>query len=188
MCIRDSSGTFVNAEVAWQGFRGAVAPPGEARPGWKVLRVLGNLLDLQGFEYVSSAQVCDEVRAAAEGVKPGNDPRGDLKGTALTTTAEGLYRIGNVPIYALDALVRRAPALQRSACAGAFGVYLNPEEAAGMGVADGDRVAVRQDGSAVEARVVIDEAVPRGCSRIPAAVAGSEALGAQIGPVSVAQA
>jgi NADH-quinone oxidoreductase subunit G len=184
----ETSGTFVNAEVAWQGFRGAVAPPGEARPGWKVLRVLGNLLDLQGFEYVSSAQVCDEVRAAAEGVKPGNDPRGDLKGAALTTTAEGLYRIGNVPIYALDALVRRAPALQRSACAGAFGVYLNPEEAAGMGVADGDRVAVRQDGSAVEARVVIDEAVPRGCSRIPAAVAGSEALGAQIGPVSVAKA
>jgi NADH-quinone oxidoreductase subunit G len=184
----ETSGTLVNADVTWQGFQGAVAPPGEARPGWKVLRVLGNLLDLQGFDYVSSVQVCDEVRAACEGVKPGNDPRGDLKGAALITAAEGLQRIGNVPVYALDALVRRAPALQRSSLAGAFGVYLNPDEAAGLGVADGDQVSVRQNGTAVAARVILDAAVPAGCARIPAAVVGSEALGAQIGPVAVEKA
>jgi NADH-quinone oxidoreductase subunit G len=184
----ETSGTLVNADAEWQGFQGAVAPPGEARPGWKVLRVLGNLMDLEGFDYLSSRQVRDEVRAACEGVKPSNEPRGDLKGAALTTTAEGLHRIGNVPIYALDALVRRAPALQRTPSAGAFGVYLNPEEAAGLGVADGEQVSVRQNGTAVAARVVLDAAVPAGCARIPAAVVGSEALGLQIGPVSVEKA
>jgi NADH-quinone oxidoreductase subunit G len=150
--------------------------------------VLGNLVDLEGFDYVSSAQVAEELRAACEATRPSNEPRGDLKGVALASATEGLSRIGNVPIYALDALVRRAPALQRTASAGAFGVYLNPAEAAGMGVADGDLVAVRQNGSAVEARVVIDEAVPRGCARIPAGVAGSEGLGLQIGSVSVEKA
>jgi NADH-quinone oxidoreductase subunit G len=184
----ETSGTLVNADADWQGFQVAVAPPGEARPGWKVLRVLGNLMDLEGFDYLSSRQVRDEVRAACEGVKPSNEPRGDLKGAALTTTAEGLHRIGNVPIYALDALVRRAPALQRTPSAGAFGVYLNPEEAAGLGVADGEQVSVRQNGTAVAARVVLDAAVPAGCARIPAAVVGSEALGLQIGPVSVEKA
>jgi NADH-quinone oxidoreductase subunit G len=184
----ETSGTFVNAEATWQGFRGAVAPPGEARPGWKVLRVLGNLLGLDGFDYVSSAEICDEVRAASEGVKPGNDPRGDLKSVSLAPPAEGLYRIGDVPIYALDALVRRAPALQRTPSAGAFGVYLNPEQASALGLADGDEVAVRQNGAVAAARVSLDSAVPPGCARIPAAVAGSEALGLQIGVVSVEKA
>jgi len=72
----ETSGTFVNAELMWQGFRGAVAPPGEARPGWKVLRVLGNLLGLDEFEYNTSAQVLDELKVACEAVKADNSPRG----------------------------------------------------------------------------------------------------------------
>jgi NADH-quinone oxidoreductase subunit G len=58
----ETSGTFVNASGDWQRFQGAVAPPGEARPGWKVLRVLGNLLELDGFDYASAKQVHDELR------------------------------------------------------------------------------------------------------------------------------
>jgi NADH-quinone oxidoreductase subunit G len=181
----ESSGTLVNADVTWQSFRGAVAPPGEARPGWKVLRVLGNLLNIDGFDFNSSSDVCDEVRAACEGAKPSNAPRGNLKVERLLTPAEGLCRVGNVPIYALDGLVRRARALQKSPSAGSFGVYLNPEEAAGLGLGEGDQVSVKQNGSAVSARVVLDASIPAGCARIPSAVAGSEALGVQIGPVAV---
>ena len=59
----ETSGTFVNAEGAMQSFKGANPPPGEARPGWKILRVLGNLLNLDGFDYLSSEQVRDELRA-----------------------------------------------------------------------------------------------------------------------------
>ncbi|MCG6860556.1 MAG: NADH-quinone oxidoreductase subunit NuoG [Chromatiaceae bacterium] len=180
----ETSGTFVNADVLWQSFRGAVAPPGEARPGWKVLRVLGNLLDLDGFEQVSPADVLTELKGFCEGVRPSNEPRGDLK-VEPRGTASGLARIGNLPIYAVDALVRRAPALQSTPAAGGFGAFLRSAEAVSLGLAEGDTVEIQQDGSAARARVGVDEAVPVGCVRIPAGVAGSEALGDQIGPVSL---
>jgi NADH-quinone oxidoreductase subunit G len=181
----ETSGTFVNAELMWQGFRGAVAPPGEARPGWKVLRVLGNLLGLDEFEYNTSAQVLDELKVACEAVKPDNSPRGDLKVEPRAAGLEGLFRIGSVPIYAVDPLVRHAGSLQRTPSAGAFGVYLNPADAADLGLTEGDSVQAIQNGSAAQARVTLDGAVPAGCARVPAGVPGSESLGEQGGPVKI---
>ena len=180
----ETSGTLVNADVTWQSFRGAVAPPGEARPGWKLLRVLGNLLDLDGFDQVSSADVVTELQGLCESAKPNNKPRGDLK-VEPRGSDDGLARIGNLPIYAVDALVRRAPALQSTPAAGAFGAYLCSADAASLGLAEGDTAEVRQNGSTAKARVGLDDAVPRGCVRVPAGVAGSEVLGDQIGPVSL---
>jgi NADH-quinone oxidoreductase subunit G len=181
----ETSGTFVNADAAWQGFRGAVAPPGDARPGWKVLRVLGNLLELDGFDYRDSAQVREELRALCEDAKPDNSPRGDLKVEPLATNMTGLFRVGNLPMYSVDPLVRRAPALQRTPATDPFGAYLHPDEAAGLGLAEGDPVQVAQNGTSVRTRVLLDATVPPGCARIPAGVAGSEALGGQIGPVTI---
>ncbi len=61
----ETSGTYVNLEGTWQSFPGAVAPQGEARPGWKVLRVLGNMLHVPGFDYVSSEDVLKELRGVS---------------------------------------------------------------------------------------------------------------------------
>jgi NADH-quinone oxidoreductase subunit G len=181
----ETSGTFVNAAGTWQSFQGAVAPPGEARPGWKVLRVLGNLLGLSGFEYRDTAEIRAELGALCADVRPGNAPVGDLK-VEPRGLGEGMIRLGNVPIYASDPLVRRAPALQRTpAMASAIAAHLNPEQAGALGLAAGDRVEVRQNGAAVRTRVVIDASVPPGCVRIPAGVAGSETLGDQIGPITL---
>ncbi len=183
----ETSGTLVNAAGVWQSFQGAVAPPGEARPGWKVLRVLGNLLDLKGFDYASSAAVRDELAGLCVDAKPSNAPAGDLKVDPVGA-GEGLVRIGPVPIYAVDALVRRSPALQRTpVMLGALVAALHPSAAADLGLAVGDRVEARQDGAAVTLAVEIDEGVPPGSVRIPAGVAGSEALGDQIGPVQIAR-
>ncbi len=109
----ESSGTYVNCEGLWQSQAGAAAPVGEARPGWKVLRVLGNLLGLGGFDYQSSEDVLREVRAACAAVKPAPyqgahpvEPGGDHEG-------DGAPLI-DVPMYQIDALVRRAPALQKT--------------------------------------------------------------------------
>jgi len=180
----ETSGTFVNAYVSRQSFRGAVAPPGEARPGWKLLRVLGNLLELEGFEQISSEDVLAELQERCDSAKPNNKPRGDLK-VEPQGTADGLARIGNLPIYAVDALVRRAPALQHTPAAGRLGAFLCSTEASALGLAEGDLVEVRQNGFSARMPVGLDEAVPTGCVRIPAGVAGSETLGDQIGPVSI---
>mgnify|MGYP001200956632 CR=1 FL=1 len=191
----ETSGTFVNAEGAWQGFRGAVAPPGEARPGWKVLRVLGNLLGIAGFDQTDSAEVREELRAQCTEAKLDNSPRGDLKALPRssqspggTGSGKGLWRVGLVPIYAVDGLVRRAQALQASPLAARFGVWLSPGDAADLGLAAGDRVAVRQDGAATEADLGIDPRLPAGSVRIPAGVPGSEGLGDQIAVVTLSKA
>jgi len=180
----ETSGTFVNAGATWQSFRGAVTPPGEARPGWKLLRVLGNLLDLPGFDQTSSADVLAELQGICGSIKPSNRPRGDLE-VEPQGSGEGLVRIGNLPIYAVDALVRRAPALQRTSAAGRLGAFLSRAEASKLGLAENDLVEVRQNDFFARMRVDLDDMVPAGCVRIPAGVAGSETLGDRIGPVSM---
>jgi NADH-quinone oxidoreductase subunit G len=193
----ETSGTFVNAGGDWQRFQGAVAPPGDARPGWKVLRVLGNLLELDGFDYVSAKQVHDEIQQHCEGVAPDNARRGgyDRAGppSAMTSLEGTLMRVGNVPIYAVDQLVRAAPSLQRTPLADALALSLHPDQAAKLGLADGDLVDVSQtavgssaSAAGVQVRVRFDDKIAMGCGRIPAAVPGAERLGPQIGPLVVA--
>ncbi len=182
----ETAGTLVNVEGTWQSFRGVVPPPGEARPGWKVLRVLGNLLDLPGFDQDSQAEVATEVSNLCADARPSNALRGTLK--ASSAPAADLWRIGNVPLYRLDLLVRRAPALQRARGAGCFNAHLHPEQAAALGLAAGDEVIVRQGEASVRTQVSLSATVPLGCARIPAAMAGSEHLGVQIGPLSIAKA
>lgn len=180
----ETSGTFVNADLTWQSFRGAVPPPGEARPGWKVLRVLANLLDLQGFEYGASSDVLTELREACVDVHPDNALRGQVE--PRSARPNGLSRIGTVPIYASDPLVRHAKSLQATPEAGSFGAYIAPDFAAKLGLAQGDRVRVQQaDGAASEVLVGLDDRIPADCVRIPAGVPGSGSMGERIGVVQL---
>jgi len=111
----ETSGTYVNCEGIWQSQAGAATPVGAARPGWKVLRVLGNLLNLPRFEYLSSEEVLAELRAACEGLAPAVyagshsvQPPGNGARLAPPVT------VADVPMYQVDALVRRAVSLQRT--------------------------------------------------------------------------
>ncbi len=106
----ETAGTFVNAEGRWQSFQAAVNPLGEARPGWKVLRVLGNTLQLPGFDYLDSREVLEEIRAECQGVEPFNLEEITKPFEAAAMIAPG--GIETVPLYATDPLVRRASALQ----------------------------------------------------------------------------
>ena len=109
----ETSGTYVNMEGRWQSVPGAAAPVGEARPGWKVLRVLGNMLNLPAFDYTSSDQVCEELRRHVE-----DSPAFTVKASArtlqskLALSAPAAER--DVPIYQVDAVVRRSSALQNT--------------------------------------------------------------------------
>jgi len=111
----ETSGTYVNFEGLWQSFAGAAKPLGEARPGWKVLRVLGTLAGLPDFDYQSSEEVREELRARCADIAQ-DSYRGKHE-AALSKHGAGAHdeaRVIDVPMYAIDAVLRRAPSLQRT--------------------------------------------------------------------------
>ena len=107
----ETAGTFVNCEGRWQTFNGVATPVGACRPAWKVLRVLGNLLQVPDFDYSSAAEICAAVRALSASVQPDNT----VAVTAIppATLSAGLdFSELDVPMYRTDGILRRAPALQ----------------------------------------------------------------------------
>ncbi|BAO29183.1 NADH-quinone oxidoreductase subunit NuoG [Sulfuritalea hydrogenivorans] len=187
----ETSGTFVNTEGRVQSFYAATKPLGDARPAWKVLRVLGNLLQVAGFEYNSS----EEVRAEALGGQPvfvsGLDNGIDGIALNLTATVNGLERIADVPIHFADALVRRAPALQQAADSAAPSARMNAATLNKLGVAAGDKLKVKvgAGGTAtVTLAAELDAGLPDGTVRVAAAHADTLALGAMSAVLSVEKA
>jgi len=180
----ETSGTFVNCEGRMQSFNGVVKPLGEARPAWKVLRVLGNLMSLPGFDYESTEAIRDET-CRPEAVAGRLDNR--LNGLALELSADDqeLQRIADVPIYFGDPIVRRAASLQRTRDALPPRAWVGPALAQTLGVKAGERVRVRQGEGEAIVEVGIDERLPAGCVRLAAGHRHTANLGPMFGPVSV---
>ena len=107
----ETAGTFVNCELRWQSFAGIANPVGEARPGWKVLRVLGNLLDAEGFDYDTNEEVREEITAQVGEVQSGQAYAG-TKPLAKVNGEDAPSEQIDIPIYEIDGVVRRAAALQ----------------------------------------------------------------------------
>lgn len=184
----EHSGSMVNLLGMRQHYRANVKPKGGARPAWKVLRVLADLLELNGFDYADVQQVTaafvsaqDETPVSTATTRP-----------ALVTVASPLVRVGDAPIYAVDSLTRRSAPLQARADSVVGGVYMSRATATAhhlvveensafdVQVVQGDRQATLPG--------VINEQVAAGCVYIPAGVPGTELLGAMTGPVSVTRA
>ena len=183
----ETSGTYVNAEGFWQSFKGAVEPKGDARPAWKILRVLGNLTGAGEFEYMSSEEVKAEVRSQCESIQLSNDIEGSATVEAGTST--GLCSASSVPMYAQDAITRRAASLQNTVDAETLCVRLNAAEADRLGITGASTVSVGQkDGQGddtIELALVIDDTVPDACAWIPSALEGNDLLGARFTEVSI---
>ncbi len=111
----ETSGTYVNVEGRWQSFAGIANPVGASRPAWKVLRVLGNLTDAPGFEYLSTEEVRDELQASLGEIEP-QSYAGKTRPAKLNGEDEPGAEI-DTPIYSVDSLVRRAAALQMTVAA-----------------------------------------------------------------------
>jgi len=163
-----------------------VQPIGEARPAWKVLRVLGNLLGLAGFDYDSADEVKRDAAGTAEvATKLGNR----IDATALDVIGappgERLERIGEVPIYSADPLVRRAPSLQMTREAAPPVAWVSGVLYERLGLRPGDALRVRQEGGEAIVPVAIDERLPQGCIRLAAARPETAQLGAMFGSVTV---
>jgi NADH-quinone oxidoreductase subunit G len=183
----ETSGTFVNAEGRVQSFHGSVKPQGDARPAWKVLRVLGTMLGLQGFEYETS----EEVKARALGdlaALPAKLNNATSATINLNASTGGLERLADLPIYSADALVRRSPALQATADAKGPVASLPQALWAELGLAEGAQVKVSQDGGAAVLPAVLDASLPANVVRVPAGTPATATLGASFGAIRVEKA
>jgi NADH-quinone oxidoreductase subunit G len=185
----ETSGTFVNAQGTAQSFKGTVAPRGQTRPGWKVLRVLGNVLHLAGFDDETSESVRDSVLSGGVSSRLSNQINA---GVVSVTTGQGaagaLQRVTDLPIYRSDALVRRAPALQESAASRAPAARMHAQTLASLGCAAGDAVRVKSATGSVTLVAVQDNTLPVSAVRIAAGFAQTASLGSAYGQLQVERA
>lgn len=173
----ETSGTYVSVEGRWQSFTGMVKALGEARPAWKILRVLGNHCELAGFDYQSPEEVREELRQAMGGLQPDNKFTGTRILTRTASTVS-LRRVAEVPLYACDMLVRRAPPLQETRDADVGYVRLTPTDAKKLGLVDGGQATVKHNGARISLPVIVDDSVAAGEIWLPAGIPATAGFGA----------
>jgi NADH-quinone oxidoreductase subunit G len=186
----ETSGTFISTEGRVQSFNGVVAPLGEARPAWKVLRVLGNILQLDGFDYETPEQVRADVLPAGNDVSAWlNNSLGSLAVSPIEATrenkGEGLQRIGEVPIYQADLIVRRAESLQRTRDAAAPLAWIPGSLMAQFGLRTDEVIRLKQGEGEVRMPVAQDDSLPANCIRVVSAHPSTAALGGMFDQITV---
>ncbi|MCK9511708.1 MAG: NADH-quinone oxidoreductase subunit NuoG [Pigmentiphaga sp.] len=169
----ETSGTFVNLAGVAQSFKGTVAPYGDARPAWKVLRVLGNVLHLEGFDDESSESVRDAVLVNVAD-RLSNRIQGEASAPAAATELE---RVTDLPIYFSDAIARRSPPLRAAPASRAPQARIHPQTLESLGLANGAHVRARSASGSAELAVVADPGAAPGTVRIAAGHLDTAALG-----------
>ena len=120
----ETSGTYINVDNIWQTVKGALVPHDESRPAWKVIRVLGNLLHCKDFEYSSTEEILSEVKECA--VMTMEHEYTPYYPESLPVINQSLVRVGEWPLYRIDAIVRNAKELQLCAASESACIRINP--------------------------------------------------------------
>jgi len=179
--LAESEGLFYTFDGQSFVAETAVKPSGQARSGWKILRRMGSELELDGFSQVDVTSVRDEILAQ---ISTEDSTAGEVELTAPETEGD-LYRVGDVAMYAVDALCRRSEHLQQTVHAENTFVGLNPDDAGRKGFADGHEVKVSQGTEHVILPVRLCSELPAGAVWVKSATDVSSALGDSFGPISV---
>ncbi len=183
----ETAGSYVNMEGRLQSFRAAVPPQGEARPAWKVLRVLGNQFGLAGFGQDTSEQVLAEALPEGEATvraRLNNEITGVT--VAHLNAADGIERLGDTPIYQLDIYTRRAPALQATD----DGLAAHTATACGaliarLGLSDRKPVKVKQNGAETVMKLIRDDRLPDNVVRVAGSLPAVVMFGPRFGTISL---
>ena len=185
----ETSGSFMSMEGRIQSFKAAVKPLGECRPAWKVIRVLANTLGLKEFDFESSEEVRDRM---FEGEKPSNFARRHLNNNMKELVeieakikSPRLQRVGEVPQYEADPIVRRSEPLQKTKYNIQRKARMHPEDLRMMRIKEGDAVLVKQDQGSAVLLVRADLHVAPGCVRIAAAHKQTIGLGDLMGDIAI---
>jgi len=181
--LPETDATLVNLNGLAQSAGAGAKAPGEARPGWKVLRALGDKLGAAGFEFTELTELRNLLAARTATIAPQVQAR-----IAGRHDAKGLVRIATVPIYRSDAVVRRAAALQAHPLNSGAGLGLHPQDAAALGVEHGSMVKISGAAGTATLPVVVTHDVPRGGAWIEAAYVETAALPAYGAELSISKA
>jgi NADH-quinone oxidoreductase subunit G len=181
----ETSGTFVNAQGLAQSFKGTVVPFQQTRPAWKVLRVLGNVLQLAGFDDETSESVRDAVLSGGMEGRLSNRVNA---APGLGEVLGSLERVADMPIYRSDAIVRRSEPLQQAPASRPPAARMNGHTLASLGLTAGIKVRVRSAAGSVELETVQDETVADRAVRVSAGFEQTAALGGAFGEISVERA
>ena len=181
----ETSGTFVSTEGRVQSFRGLVPPLAETRPAWKVLRVLGNLLGVAGFDYDSSEEVLKDALPGANVESHLNNRLAAPVIGKVDAAGTCIERIGEVPIYQADAIVRRAASLQKTHDAAAPVAAMHGDLYTQLKLRDGDQVRITQGGGFAVLAAARDDKLPANCVRVAAAHPLTAQLGGATGAITV---
>lgn len=177
----ETSGTWINLDHTWQTVKGVLQPQGEARPAWKVLRVLGNLLQSEGFDYLSTEDVLAEVKTmVALGSEQAYQP---FYPDALPDFRPQLTRLGEWPLYRSDALVRQASALQVCASADTACIRIHPETASKLQL--NGMATVSQGDIEITLPLVCDERMVKEVVWVPNAMPETADLGHSFAPIMI---
>jgi len=181
----ETSGTFVNVAGDWQSFAGVAKPVGDARPAWKILRVLANFMGLDDFVYADSSEILAELKSQVAEMPVMAE--GFALPAKLPAKQKDLVRAGFVPMYAVDAVVRRSGALQATReMAGQERVLLSEKLAKEYFLESGDYAMVQQNnGHGVKLRVNVLPGLPDKTVFVSQAIAATKQLGSAYQPISI---
>ncbi len=179
--LAESEGSLVNFDGDSLAFAAAGTASGDSRPGWKILRRLGGELGLDGFNQVSLGQLQSELNSEFVTAVV------EINEVSLEAPhyEDGLYRIGELPMYSVDALCRRSVPLQQTVQAQSQFVGLNPADAHRLNLANGAMASVRQGESSTELEVRTTEEVPAGGAWVRSATCATRELEQAVAPVFV---
>lgn len=192
----ETGGTFINTAGEWQDFTGVASPYGSSRPAWKILRVLGNFLHLDGFAHESVEEVRAAVKSAVEKTssmskqtyQPEQQILAGMKRNDTKNNTKKLARIGEVPLYAVDGLVRRSTPLQAAQAVmegETAALRLHPETALKLQVTADDVVNIRQEAGRARLTVVLDERIAPDAVWVAGGIEATSRLGDLFGDIEI---
>lgn len=177
----ETSGTYVNVDGSWQSTKGALSPYGEARPAWKILRVLANLLHCDGFEYTASDEITNEIKTLCE--VSAQETYLPFYSDFQPKSTAGIERIGEWPLYRSDAIVRNAEALQKSQQADAACIRIHPKTAARLVL--NEMATVSQGDIEITLPIQLDERIALNAIWVPNAMIETMDLGHSFAEITI---
>ncbi|MCP3849854.1 MAG: molybdopterin-dependent oxidoreductase, partial [Gammaproteobacteria bacterium] len=183
--VTEASGTLINVDGTMQSFSALSKAHGMSKPGWKVLRVMGNLFDIDGFDYQSSEDVINELSAqhkVQDGRIESNKAMNQIdwncpENISSQATGSKLQRIAELPIYRVDAITRRATSLQETQDGQVAFARINSALAKKLKLENDQSVTAKQGDNSAQVTVSIDDRVSDNCVYLPAGIAAASSLG-----------